>query len=236
MCQAQQLPNHMDRWDSGCCHVHQARFPHLPITCQIDRQGLKIRSNSPGFPSQVAFCWTCFIGGFKGGWIHQCLNQATLLGFIVDISNWWGVGAIPGGGPLVASVNKFLISQTDVLYVKSIVLNIPLSIYLRGFNGLEKRFLLQRWWGILWYLVTDRPVASSHPYCRQVIFSGWWFGTFFSFPYIGNNHPNWLIFFRGVETTNQFFNSSKFGWMVAIRFASFFFRGGGLEGRWFCHP
>ena len=33
--------------------------------------------------------------------------------------------------------------------------------------------------------------------------AGWWFGTFFIFPYIGNNHPNWLIFFRGVETTNQ---------------------------------
>ena len=28
--------------------------------------------------------------------------------------------------------------------------------------------------------------------------SDWWFGTFFIFPYIGNNHPNWLIFFRGV--------------------------------------
>ena len=28
------------------------------------------------------------------------------------------------------------------------------------------------------------------------------FGTFCIFPYIGNNHPNWLIFFRGVETTN----------------------------------
>ena len=26
----------------------------------------------------------------------------------------------------------------------------------------------------------------------------------FIFPYIGKNHPNWLIFFRGVETTNQF--------------------------------
>ena len=26
---------------------------------------------------------------------------------------------------------------------------------------------------------------------------------FFVFPYIGNNHPNWLIFFRGVETTNH---------------------------------
>ena len=25
----------------------------------------------------------------------------------------------------------------------------------------------------------------------------------FIFPYIGNNHPNWLIFFRGVQTTNQ---------------------------------
>ena len=33
--------------------------------------------------------------------------------------------------------------------------------------------------------------------------SGWWFGTFFIFPYIGNDHPNWLIFFRGDETTNQ---------------------------------
>ena len=28
--------------------------------------------------------------------------------------------------------------------------------------------------------------------------SGWWFWTFFIFPYIGNNHPNWLIFFRGI--------------------------------------
>ena len=25
----------------------------------------------------------------------------------------------------------------------------------------------------------------------------------FFLPYVGNNHPNWLIFFRGVETTNQ---------------------------------
>ena len=33
--------------------------------------------------------------------------------------------------------------------------------------------------------------------------TGWWFGTFFIFPYIGNNLPNWLIFFRGVQTTNQ---------------------------------
>jgi hypothetical protein len=25
----------------------------------------------------------------------------------------------------------------------------------------------------------------------------------FYFPYIGNNNPNWLIFIRGVDTTNQ---------------------------------
>ena len=29
-------------------------------------------------------------------------------------------------------------------------------------------------------------------------FSGWWFGAFFIFPFIGNSNPNWLIFFRGV--------------------------------------
>ena len=38
---------------------------------------------------------------------------------------------------------------------------------------------------------------------RITILTGWWFGTCFIFPYIGNGHPNWLIFFRGFETTNQ---------------------------------
>ena len=36
-----------------------------------------------------------------------------------------------------------------------------------------------------------------------IYYTGWWFGTFFIFPYIEDNHPNWLIFFRGVDTTNQ---------------------------------
>ena len=58
-----------------------------------------------------------------------------------------------------------------------------------------------------------RNVAGLHPtdinwsWCIPPIFyytiSGWWFGTSFIFPYIGNNHPNWLILFRGGETTNQ---------------------------------
>ena len=30
------------------------------------------------------------------------------------------------------------------------------------------------------------------------------------YPYIGNNHPNWLIFFRGVQTTNQYINMYNF--------------------------
>ena len=30
---------------------------------------------------------------------------------------------------------------------------------------------------------------------NSTILSGWWFGTFFTFPYIGNNHPNWLSYF-----------------------------------------
>ena len=55
----------------------------------------------------------------------------------------------------------------------------------------------------------SRCAVSSSPPERPemnglwLICPGWWFGTFFSFPYIGNNHPNWPIFFRGVQTTNQ---------------------------------
>ena len=59
-------------------------------------------------------------------------------------------------------------------------------------------------------LVADTVHGPSKcvPYCKMIDVylkydPGWWFGTFFIFPYVGNNHPNWLIFFRGVETTNQ---------------------------------
>ena len=39
------------------------------------------------------------------------------------------------------------------------------------------------------------------PCFNQVIWLVVW--NIFLFPYIGNNNPNWLIFFRWVETTNQ---------------------------------
>jgi hypothetical protein len=35
--------------------------------------------------------------------------------------------------------------------------------------------------------------------------TGWWFGTFFIFPCIGNNNPNRLIFFRGVKPPTSIF-------------------------------
>ena len=46
----------------------------------------------------------------------------------------------------------------------------------------------------LWYLLVFFFFGTSH----DISITGWWFGTFFIFPYIGNNNPNWLIFFRGV--------------------------------------
>ena len=45
----------------------------------------------------------------------------------------------------------------------------------------------------------NRNVTFSTSLFRLVVT-----GTCFIFPYIWNNHPNWLIFFRGFETTNQF--------------------------------
>ena len=35
-------------------------------------------------------------------------------------------------------------------------------------------------------------------------FSGWWFQIFFIFIHTWGRFPFWLIFFKGVETTNQF--------------------------------
>ena len=63
------------------------------------------------------------------------------------------------------------------------------------------------------------PMLPSRPFCIRCQGSwlwkkniswwmrsiyGWWFGKMtFIFPCIWNNHPSWLIFFRGFETTNQ---------------------------------
>ena len=61
------------------------------------------------------------------------------------------------------------------------------------------------WWTcryVLWKVVRFWMDHGTTPDKLSCLF-GWWFGTFLIFPYIGNNHLNWLIFFRGVKTTNQ---------------------------------
>ena len=57
-----------------------------------------------------------------------------------------------------------------------------------------------------WYLSSCFLQGCATPLITlsgRYIQSGWWFGTFFIFLYIGKKNPNWLRFFRGVETTNQ---------------------------------
>ena len=70
--------------------------------------------------------------------------------------------------------------------------------------SLYKRRIVSTAW--FFCVQVQQNIFAPHP--TRTIKTGWWFGTFFIFPYIGNNHPNWLIFFRGVETTNQ---KIKFG-------------------------
>ena len=41
--------------------------------------------------------------------------------------------------------------------------------------------------------------------------AGWWFGTFFIFPNSWDDDPIWVIFFRGVEATNQVAIGSGYG-------------------------
>ena len=65
-------------------------------------------------------------------------------------------------------------------------------------------------------LETSSQLVSGWNHISHVLLyiSDWWFGTFFIFPYIGNSHPNWLIFFRWVETTNQWYMMGWLGYMI----------------------
>jgi hypothetical protein len=43
----------------------------------------------------------------------------------------------------------------------------------------------------------------------------WWFGTFLIFPYIGNNHPNWLSYFsEGLKPPTRI--AGKMCWMMGF--------------------
>ena len=56
---------------------------------------------------------------------------------------------------------------------------------------------IEKWWDL-----HEFRVWIKLPLCLHSFLVGG-LEHFFIFPYIGNNHPNWLIFFRGVQTTNQ---------------------------------
>ena len=65
--------------------------------------------------------------------------------------------------------------------------------------GWAALLLPPRWATFAWQCEAGRHDRGT---IQETSLAGWWFGTFV-FPYIGNSNPNWLIFFRGVETTNQ---------------------------------
>ena len=46
-----------------------------------------------------------------------------------------------------------------------------------------------------WMMTRATPPILGNPHIGAESQTGWWFGTFFVFPYIGNNHPNWLSYF-----------------------------------------
>ena len=61
---------------------------------------------------------------------------------------------------------------------------------------------LEHWHGQV-VSIPDGARASANSEHHMTFKTGWWFGTFLIFPEIWNNHPSWVIFFRGVETSNQ---------------------------------
>ena len=68
-------------------------------------------------------------------------------------------------------------------------------------------------------------IIQHHSIFPSQLSSGWWFGRFSSFHilgYIGNNHPNGLIFFRGVgiSPTSHSLPAkifAKWGWQMRSR-------------------
>ena len=59
------------------------------------------------------------------------------------------------------------------------------------------------WWVIVMQLRLANNAGESMVTSLDMMLVGGLEYEFYSFPYIGNNHPNWLRLFRGVETTKQ---------------------------------
>ena len=59
--------------------------------------------------------------------------------------------------------------------------------------------IISIWWFVKWWIGMNTNIDVGNP--SFLLVGGL---EHFFFPSIGNSNPNWLIFFRGVETTNQF--------------------------------
>ena len=94
------------------------------------------------------------------------------------------------------------------------------TLIVAGFSSCcscEFRLVEQTWFEIRLFRqsVGNRPQwnrTMSNMLCEKNLqqhrtIHGWWFGSFF--PYIGNNHPNWLIFFRGLKPPTRYMGSWK---------------------------
>ena len=68
----------------------------------------------------------------------------------------------------------------------------------------------------------DFPLTNRDQYWWiRILSTGWWFGTFVIFPYIGNNHPNWLsCFSEGLKPPTRcidvLFNIAILTWPMVI--------------------
>ena len=111
--------------------------------------------------------------------------------------------------PLWLTENPILFHKFIPYYIK----NSDISRHVRNSNlvgGLE-HFLFFHILGMSSSQLTKSIIfqrgRSPTRLSWRIIFpiSGTCYSTWYShdIPYIGNNHPNWLIFFRGVEATNQ---------------------------------
>ena len=79
-------------------------------------------------------------------------------------------------------------------------------------HGARKWRRLETWWCflVICYFAMENDPVQIVIFTSFTIKDGgsFQFAMFFS-PYIESSHPNWLIFFRGVETTNQIFSDKS---------------------------
>ena len=133
-------------------------------------------------------CWDCFL---FGGMLRKKNSEVWLL-------NPWELWILGGCGDLGTDDSTFWFVPVVFLVVVELKMDQNASICCTGMY-----WEFGYWIAMDWLEQENVPRHSQLFFLHSCLNVGWWFGTFFIFPYIGNNHSNWLIFFRGIEPTNQ---------------------------------